>query len=114
MPPPRGLELGRFGELLQAEFANRLEHVDARSTIWPASTHEKALGDERLNIREHALWSHGPWAVVHATRPGARLDRLEGGAAEENGEMAEYRLLRRSQQVIAPRNRGAQRLLALR
>src|SRR5207302_7618328 len=73
--------------------ANRLQHPEAL-----AGVAEKALVDERLQRVE--------------IRARNLLRGLERGAAAEDGQLAEQALFHRVEQMMAPLNRRAQRLLA--
>src|SRR5688572_7099427 len=82
-----------FGKTLEGVLANRLEHPEAL-----VRTAEQALVEERLQS-------------VHG-RVRDLLGRLQCAAAREHGQPGERASLRVIEQVVAPGERGAERLLA--
>ena len=91
--PPKDLGLPGVLQTLERVSPDRLEHPEAL-----AGVADEALHDERLQGVE--------------IRAGDPLRRLEGAAAGEDGQAGEEALLSARQQVVAPLDRGAQRLLA--
>ena len=86
-----------LGEALERVLAHGLEHLEA-------------AGRPRSRGSGPSAWR----APSSACRPAHRLGRLERPAADEDAELREHRLHVRIEQVVAPADRRAQRLLALR
>jgi hypothetical protein len=87
-----------IGEALTRVGLDRLEHVQPRRRRGVAAAHEQVLGDKRLQ--------RGQACARDA------FGRLDGGAAGEHGKAREVRLDVVVEEVVAPVDRGAQRLLA--
>jgi len=109
----------RFGlaarlEALRGVLSDRLQHHKARFLVLPAygsfgSRRQQAVVHQRRQpLQDVPLF--GP------IRAGAtnRLRRLQGKAAGEDGETTEQCLLTGIEEVVAPRDRVAQRVLPLR
>ena len=92
---------------LPSVLAERLEHDEARVAVVGHALDEQAVVDERGDAVEDV-----DAEVLAGVADG--LGRLERAAAGEDREAPEQRLLGRRQQVVAPVDRAAQRLLALR
>ena len=93
-----GLDVGRGGEALAGVGADRLEHPQPGWRERVLASHEQALGDQAVE----RVQSGG----------GDRLGRLDGRAAGEHREPREAALLVVAEQLVAPVDSGAQRLLA--
>ena len=103
VPEPRRALLAGLGDALAGELAHGLEHVEARLAAH-LGAHEQALLDERsqpVERVEPGVRHHGRGGVL-------------GEAAGEDAEAAEEDALLGPQQVEAPLERGAQRLVPLR
>ena len=87
------LRVRRFVEPLGAVLADRVQHSEAPAL--PAA--EQALGEERLERVQ--------------VGPADRLRRLDREASSEDREAPEELLLRGDEELVAPLDRGAQRLL---
>ena len=100
MATSQRLELAGPGELFEAEFTNRLEHAQAQLTVGGAHRSQQVLGHQRIDqVEDLALVADG-------------CRRLEAAAADEDRQAAKQRLLVRLEQVVAPGDGVAQRLLA--
>ena len=88
-------------ESLERVRADRLEHREARLAVGLLLLAEQAVVDQRRQARQE------PVAAAD------RLGGLERAAADEDGEAREQRLLVGAEQLVAPVDRRAQRLLAL-
>ena len=103
VPEPRRALLAGLGDALAGELAHRLEHVKARLAAH-FGAHEQVLFHERSQAIENVEPSVGHH----------RSGRVLGEAAGEDAEAAEEDPLLGTQQVEAPLEGGAQRLVSLR
>src|SRR5262249_8245430 len=100
-----GLLLTAERKQLQAELADRLQHGTARLVGGLGGWLHQALVHQAHERSESAA---GPLEVAYLLR------RIKRPAPDEDAEPAEEPPLRLLKQVVAPANRRAQRLLALR
>ncbi len=91
--------LAALRQLLQRVGADRLQHREARLPIRVGRRVHESLVDQRR---------HPVQDVARARADGHRLGRLQGEAADEDGQPAEQRPLLAGQQVVAPGDRVAQ------
>ena len=98
----RRLLTGR-GQSLQGEFPHRLQHQVARFAAWTVLLPQQAL----LHQRRHAVQDVDRQVVP----AGDRLGRLQREATDKDGEPAKETLVLRGQQVVAPGDGVAHRLL---
>ena len=101
-----GVELGVRVQAIGCVVADRRQHHEARVAV-RAGLPDQALVDERGEAVERV--DLGSAAAVDVAGDG--LDGLEGGAGERRQQL-EQPLLARLEQLVAPLDRGAQRLLA--
>ena len=85
-------------EALAGVRPHRFQHPEPGGSVFLVAAHEQALGDEPVERVDVGA--------------GDRLRRLHGGAAGEDREAREARFLVVAEQVVAPVDRRAQRLLA--
>ena len=95
------LVLAGLGQAFERELAHGLEQVKARDPVLLAAGEEALVGQRRQAVQR-----------VDAGVRGDLGGRLLGEAAREHAEPSEERLLVGAQEVVAPGERGAQRLLA--
>ena len=95
------LVLAGLGQAFERELAHGLEQVKARDPVLLAAGEEALVGQRRQAVQR-----------VDAGVRGDLGGRLLGEAAREHAEPSEERLLVGPQQIVAPGERGAQRLLA--
>ena len=93
-----GLDVGRGDEALACVGADRLQHPQPGGRAHVLASHEQALRDQGVERVQSAA--------------GDRLGRLDGRAAGEHREAREAPLLVIAEQLVAPVDGGAQRLLA--
>ena len=92
--------------LLHGVLADRLEHREARLAVRrPPTWRSEALVDQRRERVEH---------VAARSAAADRLDGLEAGAADEDRQPAKSDRSGVVEQVVAPGDGAAQRLLPLR
>src|SRR6266545_6738551 len=91
-------------QLLQGIFAHCLQHCEARLAMQVVLL-EQTLVNQRLDGAKH---------IRDAVWVANRSDRFERRAAHEYREPPEQRLLVSAEQVVAPADRGAQRLVPRR
>ena len=99
VPSLQGDRLPARGQPLERILSNRLQH------------HEPGFAAGRLLLPQQALVQQRPQAVQDLG-PAHRFGRFEGAAADEDGEPPEELLLAPAEQVVAPGDRIAERLLA--
>ena len=92
--------LARRGEALRGELPDRLEHPEPLGAVRLGAAADEALVEERGQRVE--------------VRLADRLGVVERAAAAEDGEPGEELLLAAVEEVVAPRDRRAQRRVALR
>ena len=97
--------LAAFDELLACELANRLHHPHAGFPVGLLAQLQQALVHQRVDAVEDV-------DAEILLRVGDRLGRLERAAADKDRQSAEEALFGLTEQVVAPRNRAAQRLLS--
>src|SRR5438552_8028057 len=93
----------RGGELFRGVLADRLEHREARLRGDALALSQQALVDERADAVED---------VTRLVRAARCLDRLEARAADEHAEAREEHPVGLVEEVVAPADGAAQRLLA--
>src|SRR6266566_8965791 len=101
---PGGLQLLTRGESLQPVLADRLEHQQPWFLPLLLGLLHQVFVDERGDPVQHVCHS-----IADST--GYRSYRLQGTPTDEDREAPEEPLLLRTQQIITPLNRIAQRLL---
>src|SRR6185503_20361417 len=101
-----GLALARRLELLGGELADRVEHPEAQAALDVLGPDEALVDEERQALDDLD-------AVELGRRAADGLGAVELAAADEHGQAGEQAALARAEQVVAPRNRPAARLLAL-
>ena len=94
------------GQLLGGELADRVEHPEAQAAVDLLGPDEALVGEERQAVDDVD-------AVELARRPADRLGAVELAAADEDRQPGEQAALARAEQVVAPGDRAAERLLAL-
>ena len=97
------LVLAGLAEAFERELTHGLEQVEARDPVLLAAGEQALVGQRRQAVQR-----------VDAGVGGDLGGRLFGEAAGEHAQASEERLLVGAQEVIAPGERGAQRLLARR
>jgi hypothetical protein len=102
----RDEQLAVLDEAVERVGADRVEQPEPLGVGAMVSRAHEALGNE-LGQREQRVLAL-PLAVLHG------VDRGQAETAREHAALAEQRLLRGREQVVAPRNRGLQRAVALR
>ncbi len=105
MPQRSGCPLATHAQGFPREVADRLESAIARAVL-ALLRHDERLVDQRCEEVQHVVGCQG----FHAAH---LLGRFEIEASGEHAQAIEQDLLVRLQQVIRPRDQGAQRLLAL-
>jgi hypothetical protein len=102
MAPPDPGFLAACGELLGGVLADRLEHAESGLAAHSLFA-QQAVIDQDADFSEH----------ITAVRAAAhRFDLLEVGATHEHGEPLIDQPCRLIEELIAPADGGAQRLLA--
>src|SRR5712692_10352409 len=107
MSPPCIFHLYTCSQLLQCILANRLQEQQACFAPLLLGLLEQVLVDQRSHSIQHL-------SGLITERGGDGLSCLKCAATHENGEPPEETLLPGAQQIITPRDRIAQRLLAQR
>jgi hypothetical protein len=88
--------------LLQSELADCLQHAEPRLAVGLLGLRHQGLVDERSEPFQD-VDSGALWAI--ARRRDHRLGRLQGEAADEDGEAAKQGLLIGGEEVVAPGDR---------
>ena len=99
------LELAALGEPLERVLANRLEHLEPRLALGALGLADEPVVDERGDAVQHLA------ELEPERRSGDGLGGLERGPADEDAEAREERLALVVEQVVAPLDRVAERLL---
>jgi hypothetical protein len=107
VPPTDRRRLAGPRELLLGVLADGLKHPEARLLAGTDGALDQAAVDQYPEPLEHVASRQ-----VSAAADG--LGRFQRPATGEDGQAPEQRLLTRAEQVVAPGERLAQRLLALR
>ena len=106
MPAVQLVRATALREAFQCVFADGAEHQEAGLAIARRHLAQQALLDERTEAIEQVDVQLVPRAHL--------LDGVQSGAAQEDGEAPEERPFVIGQQLVAPVDRSAQRLLPLR
>ena len=99
--------LSGLREPLERVLADRLQHAHARDR-WPSSSTASRLCLASDSTSVEQVDGDNPARILVGAD---RLDGVEGGAAAKDAESGKKRLLRRFEEVVAPVDRGAERLL---